>query len=56
MKSSGQFIGATSFAVLCGEMEKKADAGNLEGAGELVEKIRRDLIKIQKELAQQQEL
>jgi signal transduction histidine kinase/CheY-like chemotaxis protein len=56
MKSSGQFVGAASFAALCGEMEEKAEAGALEGAGELAEKIRRDLIKIQKELAQQQEL
>jgi len=51
MKSSGQFIGAASFAALCGEMEEKAVAGALEGAGELAEKIRRELVKIQKELA-----
>ncbi|MCR4437233.1 MAG: hypothetical protein NUV41_15650 [Eubacteriales bacterium] len=36
---------------LCGEMEEKAVAGALEGAGELAEKIRRELVKIQKELA-----
>ncbi|ABZ82758.1 hpt domain protein [Heliomicrobium modesticaldum Ice1] len=51
MKSSGQFVGAASFAALCGEMEEKAVAGALEGAGELAEKIRRELVKIQKELA-----
>lgn len=52
MKSSGQFVGAASFAALCGEMEEKAVAGALDGAGELAEKIRRELVKIQKELAQ----
>jgi CheY-like chemotaxis protein len=52
MKSSGQFVGAASFAALCGEMEEKAEAGALEGAGELAEKIRGELVKIQKELAQ----
>ncbi|ABZ83243.1 sensor histidine kinase [Heliomicrobium modesticaldum Ice1] len=52
MKSSGQFVGAASFAALCGEMEEKAVAGALEGAGELAEKIRRELLGIQKELAQ----
>jgi len=38
MKSSGQFIGAASFAALCGEREETAGAGALEGAGELAEK------------------
>jgi hypothetical protein len=33
-------------------MEEKAVAGALEGAGELAEKIRRELLGIQKELAQ----
>ncbi len=51
-KSSGQFVGAASFASLCGEMEENAVAGALEGADELAEKIRRELVKIQKELAQ----
>ncbi len=51
MKSSGLFIGAASFAALCRELEDMADAGALEGAGELAEKIRRELVKIQKELA-----
>ncbi|NSW91721.1 MAG: response regulator [Firmicutes bacterium] len=52
MKSSGQFIGAASFAALCRELEEKTNAGTLEGADELAEKIRRELLGIQKELAQ----
>ena len=51
MKSSGQFIGAISFAALCKEMEEKADAGEFEGSRELLEKIRSELQKIQKELS-----
>jgi len=52
MKSSGQFIGAVSFAALCKEVEDKANDGTLEDAGKLVEKIRLELEDIQKELEQ----
>lgn len=52
MKSSGQFIGAVSFAALCRELEEKADTGVLDGAGELVKEIQRELLGIINELAQ----
>lgn len=52
MKSSGLFIGAASFAAFCKALEDLVDSGTLQGAGILVEKIRQELLKIQKEMEQ----
>jgi PAS domain S-box-containing protein len=42
LKSNGQTFGATSFSELCRELELRAKNGEVDGTGELVERIERD--------------
>jgi HPt (histidine-containing phosphotransfer) domain-containing protein len=51
LKSNGQTFGAGSFAELCRELEERARSGELEGAGELADRIDREYVALQEALA-----
>jgi len=42
LKSNGATLGATEFAELCRTLEARAKAGELDGAGELVDRIEQE--------------
>jgi histidine phosphotransfer protein HptB len=51
LKSNGQTFGAGSFSDLCRELEERAKSGELAGAGELADRIERELAALEGALA-----
>jgi HPt (histidine-containing phosphotransfer) domain-containing protein len=51
LKSNGQTFGAVSFAELCRALEERARSGELDGAGELADRIDREYVALQEALA-----
>jgi CheY-like chemotaxis protein/anti-sigma regulatory factor (Ser/Thr protein kinase) len=51
LKSNGQTFGAGSFSELCRELEERAKSGELDGAGELADRIERELAALEEALA-----
>ncbi len=51
LKSNGQTFGAGSFSELCRELEERARTGEIDGTGELVDRIEREYDGLQETLA-----
>ena len=51
LKSNGQIFGARRFWELCRELEQRARAGELDGSGELIDRIDREYAALEESLA-----
>jgi PAS domain S-box-containing protein len=51
LKSNGATLGAAGFAELCRDLEHRARAGELDGAGDLVERIEQDYVPLEEVLS-----
>jgi HPt (histidine-containing phosphotransfer) domain-containing protein len=51
LKSNGQIFGARRFWELCRELEQRARAGELDGSGELIDRIDREYDALEQSLA-----
>jgi HPt (histidine-containing phosphotransfer) domain-containing protein len=51
LKSNGATLGAEQFAELCRTLEQRAKAGELDGAGELVDRIEQEYKPLEEALA-----
>ena len=51
LKSNGQIFGAGRFSELCRALEEQARSGELDGAAELLDRIEREYVALEKTLA-----